>query len=105
MREVAEAALFLRHIRFEAMLIVEEQQQALALQDQGIERREDMNAVARSGGRAVDGLRPRPVLERGAFDADAHELSAPRPRLDEPADRRLASGVEVADRVQADESL
>src|SRR5215468_9195437 len=41
-REIAELALLLRHIGLKAMRIVEEEMRALALDDQGIEGREDM---------------------------------------------------------------
>src|SRR5450755_1597130 len=42
-REIAELALFLRHIGLEAMRVVEEQMRPLALDDQRVERREDVH--------------------------------------------------------------
>src|SRR6476659_7798830 len=46
-REIAEQALFLRHVGLEAVTVVEEQFGALALDDQRIERRQDVHrAVA-----------------------------------------------------------
>src|SRR5262249_11325112 len=41
-REIAIDALFLRHISFEQMVVAEEELQPLALNDQRIERRENM---------------------------------------------------------------
>src|SRR5207244_8629725 len=44
-REIAEQALLFRHVGLEAVAVIEEQFGALALDDQGIERREDMNGT------------------------------------------------------------
>src|SRR4051812_33565933 len=45
--EIAELALGLRHIGFEQMIVAEDEIGALALDDQGIERREDVDEIGR----------------------------------------------------------
>src|SRR3954465_13864511 len=73
-REIAEQALFPGHIGLEAMAVVEEQFGALALDDQGIERREDVHQAAtalacRFRGWRLERLRPHPMLLlAGAFE-------------------------------------
>src|SRR5260370_2901177 len=43
--EIAELAFVLRHIGLEAVLVVEDEMRPLALDDQGIERREDVREL------------------------------------------------------------
>src|SRR5882672_5055710 len=57
-REIAELAFLLRHISLEAVLVVEEQMRPLALDDQRIERREDVHERTFASGLA------RRILER-----------------------------------------
>ena len=105
-RKVAELALFLRHIGLELVAVAEEQFGALALDDQWIERREDVHQSRRALACALQRLRPRPVLLlAGAFERDRQQLAAADPRLDQLADRGLARRVEMADRIQADDAL
>src|SRR5437763_15500654 len=84
---------------------------ALALNDQGIERRQN---VHQSGGvfawflflRFVQYSRTRPMLLLAcAFDGDRHQLVAANPLLDQATDRLLARRIEVTDRVQAYDPL
>src|SRR4051812_44589621 len=87
------------------MLVVEEEVQALALQDERIERRKDMHSPVRSM-RGGERLPPRPVLEpAGAFYRDPNQLAAPRPRADQRSHRRLARCVQMTRRVEADQAL
>ena len=97
-REIAEQALFLRHIGFEAMTIAEEQFGALALDDQGIERREDMHQAGIALVRQLQRVRPRPMLQlTAAFECDRYQFSAADARLDQPPHRSLARRIEMAD--------
>ena len=93
------------------MLVIEEQMGALALDDQGIERRQN---VHQPGGvfarflflRFLQYLRTRPMLLLAcAFDGDQHQLVAANPLLDQATDRLLARRIEVTDRVQAHDPL
>src|SRR5437016_2769846 len=63
-REIAELAFLLRHIGLEAMLVVEEQMRPLALDDQGIERREDVHERASAPGIERRVLERRLILQR-----------------------------------------
>src|SRR5882757_7364231 len=66
-REVAEQALFLGHIGLETVAVIEEQFSALALDNQGIERRENVDEAAiafasQRQGLLLQYLRARPML-------------------------------------------
>ena len=110
-REIAEQALLLRHIGLEAVAVAEEQLGALALDDQRIERREDVHQAGVALARRRRSVRfqhlgPRPVLLlAGVLDRDRHQFLAPHPRLDQAPHRLLARRVEMADRIQADDAL
>src|SRR3954468_23690165 len=108
--EIAEQALFLRHVRLKSVAVVEKQFGALALDDQGVERREDVHRTvalaARRGAVRLQHFRPGPMLVlTGAFDRDRRQFLAPHPRLDQSPHRRLARRVEVADGIEADDAL
>ena len=62
--EVAELPLLLGNVCLEAMLVVEEQMQPLALMDQRVERRQDMDELFAHAGGGIERLRPQPVLQR-----------------------------------------
>src|SRR5437879_1569134 len=99
-REIAEHAFFLRHIGLEAVTVVEEQFGALALDDQGIERREDVHrAIARFSWRVcLQHFRPDPMLLlAGAFERDRHQFLAPHIR---PATAASPCGCPPASRKQ-----
>ena len=78
-REVAELPLLLRQVGLELVVVAEEQLCALALDDQRIERRQDvrrgLRRVLRRSPRSC--LRPRPVLLlAGAFERDRYQFAA-----------------------------
>src|SRR5579883_818304 len=105
-REIAEDALFLWRIGLETVVVIEEQLQALALDDQRIEGRQDMSDRAvRLDGR-LDRRRLGPMLDlAGAVDRYRREPALANPRLDKPADSRLARRVEMTDGIEADHAL
>src|ERR1700754_4844272 len=102
-REMAETALGLGHIGLELVAVAEDELAALALDDEGIEGRKNMDERrCRALAFALQRLRPRPMLLlAGALDCDRHQLLLAHPRLDDAAHRGLARRVEVTDRIQA----
>ena len=96
--EISEHPLLLGDIGLETVLVIEEELEPLALNDQRVERREDMNETAGLFGNGVEGVRSGKML--GAFrtfDRDRDELPAPQPRLDDLTDGRFSPGIEMAD--------
>ena len=59
--EIAEHPLVLWDVSFEAILVIEEEPESLALDDQRVERRQDMNLFLRRIGNGVEGFRTDPV--------------------------------------------
>src|SRR5579871_1230327 len=105
-REIAELALWLRYIGFEQMVVIEEQVRALALDDQRIERREDMHELVISLRRHREQLRRGPMLLLARpLDGDADELAAPDPGIDQTPHGLLAGCIEMADRIERDHAL
>ena len=91
-REIAEFALLLRHVGLEAMVVAEEQFGPLALDDQRIERREDMHQIGRR-------RRPASPASPGAPNAPACRRLRARPapvRRGEPAPRSAAGSPSCA---------
>src|SRR3979490_2717546 len=60
-REIAEHPLFLWHVRLETMLVIEEKMRALALDDQRVERREDVNQLRAGFAGVLQRLKARPM--------------------------------------------
>ena len=92
--EVAEHPLLLWDIGLETVLVIEEELEPLALNDQRVERREDMNETAGLFGNGVEGLRSGKML--GAFrtfNRDRNELPPPQPLLDDLTDGRFSPGM------------
>ena len=88
------------------MAIAEEQFGALALDNQGIERREDMHELRGALVCALQRLGRHPMLLlAGAFERDRNQFAAADARLDQFPDRRLARRIEMADRIEADRAL
>src|SRR6185437_16148678 len=104
--EISEHALMGRKIGLEAMLVVEEELQPLTLQDQGIERRKNMDSHGVGFGLKIErlGSRPMPGVTR-ALEVNSHELAAASLQIDHTPDRGPACDTSIADRIQADESL
>ena len=101
--EVAELPFRGRDIGLEAVVVVEEEREAPALDDQRVEGREDVDAVGLGQGLG-ERLGGRPV-RLGAVDRDGDEPAAADAGLDQRGHRLLARGVHVADRVEADDAL
>src|SRR5262249_6004190 len=105
-REVAELALHLRHIGLEQVVVAEEQHEPRALMDERVEWRQEVDALADGPERRLQELGPREVLLLArAFERDRQELTAAHAGLDQLAHGRLARGVEVAGRIDADDAL
>src|ERR1700730_9168596 len=105
-REVAEETLVFRHISLETVLVVKEQMSPLALDDQGIERREDVHQFESIFMRFFQCLRLCPMLLlAGAFERHRDQLLAAHSCLDEAPDRLLARRIEVTDRVETHDPL
>src|SRR5579872_1270941 len=105
-REIAEHALLLRHIGFEQMLVAEEQFCSLALNDQRIERRQDMHELAVDVCAGFEHVRRSPVLLlAGAVERDLDQLALSDPPPDQLCYGRLARRVEMADRIETDDAL
>ena len=104
--EVAEFALGPWHIRFEDVVVAEEEFEALALDDQRIEGREDVHqALIRRRGR-LERFGARPMFGLACvFDSDAHQFLPPHAAFDEASHRRLAGRVHVADEIEAHDAL
>src|SRR5882762_6267325 len=104
--EVAEQPLVLGDVGFEAMRVVEEQMQPLALMDERVEGRQDVDVLMRGIEGGVERLGPRPVLQRsGSFELDGQQLIAAHSGLDQSSHGRLAPGVQIAGRINADDTL
>src|SRR5215203_3024380 len=104
--EITEHPLLLGDIGLETVLVIEEELEPLALNDQRVERREDMNETAGLFGNDVEGLRSGKML--GAFrtfDRDRDELPAPQPRLDDLTDGSFSPGIEMADGIKTHDRL
>jgi hypothetical protein len=89
------------------MIVAKDEIGALALDDQGIERREDMDQIGRDRltARLEHGRRRPMLLLAGAVERDRHELAAADAGSDQAGHRLLARGVEVADRIEAHHTL
>jgi hypothetical protein len=88
------------------VLVAEEKLQPLALQDERIERIQDVNQLAVRLRDGIERLGPRPMLQlAGAVKLDWRQLPAAGSRGDQPPHRLLAPGVEMADGIQADDAL
>ena len=88
------------------MFIVEEQMRPLALDDEWVERREDVHQFGRIAAGALQRRRFSPMLlPARAFERDRHQLFAAHPCLDQAPDRRLARRIQMADRIQAHNAL
>src|SRR5215203_3452319 len=87
------------------MFVVEEEMGTLALDEERVEWREYVDQF-RGGIAGLDhsGTSPVVLLAR-ALKADRHKLLAANPVFDQLPDRRLAFGIEMADRIQAHNSL
>src|SRR5947209_16098223 len=104
-REIAEHPLLFGDISLEAMRVAEKQFGAPALDDQRIERGEDVDQIGRLS-RRLDRVRPDPMLLlAGAFDGGRHQFAAADPCLDQPPNSRLGRRVEMADRIEAHQTL
>src|SRR4051812_1978975 len=95
-REIAELAFGLRYIGLEQMVVAENEIGALALDDQRIERREDMDEIRPRALARLESHRECPVLLlTGTVDGDRHELATAHTRGDQGSHRRLARRVEM----------
>ena len=104
--KVAEQPLVLGQIRLEAVLIVEEELQPLALDDERVERRQDMDRLFSRLGVDVERFGARPMFHfRYSLERNRHQLFAVHSGFDQLPDGRLAFGVEMADRIEAHEPL
>ena len=104
--EITKHPLLLRDIGLETVLVIEEELEPLALNDQRVERRKDMNETTVLFGSGIEGLRSGKML--GAFrtfDRDRNELPAPQPLLDDLTDGRFSPGIEMADEIENSRSL
>src|SRR5258708_6004343 len=82
--EVAEPPLVLGNVSLEAVLVAEEQMQALPLMDERVEGGQDVDPLPGGIEGGVERLGPRPVLQlSGPFELDAHQLIAATPGLDQ----------------------
>src|SRR5581483_7275219 len=105
-REIAELALVPGHIGLEAVLVVEHEMRALALDHQRIEGREDVHEIRRGFASLLQGRRTCPVLLlASAFDRERDQLATTDARLDQAAHARLARGIEMADRIERHHTL
>src|SRR5467141_3608027 len=92
--EVAEQPLVLGNVSLEAVLVVEEQMQPLALMDERVEGRQDVDVLMRGIEGGIERLGPRPVLQgSGSFELDGDQLLAAQSDLDQSPHDRLARGV------------
>ncbi|HET9469547.1 MAG TPA: hypothetical protein VFO24_00480, partial [Usitatibacter sp.] len=71
----AVTPLLLRHIGLEQVLVAEDEMGSLALDDQGIERRQNVHAFTAAIRGRFQSLRPRPMLLlAGAFECDRNQF-------------------------------
>ena len=88
------------------MPVAEKQFGPLALDDEGIERRQDMHQLRSPIACSLQRLTCGPMLLlAGAFERDRHHRASAYPGFDQPPDRRLARRIEMANRIQADDAL
>src|SRR5262249_19382719 len=105
--EIAENTFGLGHIGLELVAVAEDELAALALDDEGIERRENVDERRRCAlAFALQRRWVRPMLLlAGALDRDRHQLLLSHAGLDGAAHRGLARRIEMADRVETDHAL
>jgi hypothetical protein len=99
--EIAEQPLLFGNVGFEAILVVEEEAQSLALDDERVEGRQDVNLFPRRSRNGFDGIRTHPVQR---FARPCHpygyQLLATDSRFKQTTHRRPARRVLTADRFQ-----
>src|SRR3984957_5686133 len=87
------------------MRVAEERLEALALNDERIERGEDVYSIRAIAGQLFESCRSRPVRLGYTFDLDRDELLAPDPGFDQAAHRGFGRRIQVAGRMQTHHGL
>lgn len=104
--EIPQHPFLLRYIGLEAMLVAKHVLQSLALDDQRIKGRKDMDESRRDGRDRLQGFGRSPVLlPAGAVESNRQECLLTQADVDFLADDGLAASVEVANRIEADDTL
>src|SRR5208282_1070451 len=104
--EIPEYALVLGNVGFEAILVIEEEPQPLALDDERVEGGQDMDLFLRRIGHGIESIRTDPV-QRLARSCQLHrdQLLSPDSRLQQTLHCRFARSVQMTDRFQTHDSL
>jgi hypothetical protein len=104
--KIAKYPLVLGNVSFEAILVIEEEPESLALDDQRVEGRQDMNLFLRRIGNGIESLQTDPVQRLArSFQLHGDQFLSTDSRLHQTPHGWFACSVQMTDRFHTHDPL